>query len=165
MSRLRASTRARAAAWLLAAGVAIASPAFAVTPDEILKDPVLETRARSLSAELRCLVCQNQSIDESDAPLAHDIRVLLRERLSAGDSDAAVMAFLVARYGEFILLKPPFALNTVLLWGTPVAVLAIGAGVIVLILRRRRETTVLALSADERTKLSRIMEAEPDRRG
>jgi cytochrome c-type biogenesis protein CcmH len=147
------------------AGLALASPAFAVTPDEVLKDAALETRARSLSAELRCLVCQNQSIDESDAPLAHDIRVLLRERLSAGDSDAAVMAFLVARYGEFILLKPPFALNTVLLWGTPVAVLAIGAGVIVLILRRRRETTVLALSPDEQAKLARIMDGEPDRRG
>ena len=147
------------------AGLAFASPAFAVTPDEVLKDAAMETRARSLSAELRCLVCQNQSIDESDAPLAHDIRVLLRERLSAGDSDAAVMAFLVARYGEFILLKPPFALNTVLLWGTPVAVLAIGAGVMVLILRRRRETAVLALSADERAKLARIMDGEPDRRG
>jgi cytochrome c-type biogenesis protein CcmH len=151
-------------AWLIA-GAASLTPAFAVTPDEMLKDAALEGRARALSAELRCLVCQNQSIDESDAPLAHDIRVLLRERISTGDSDDAVMAFLVARYGEFILLKPPFALNTVLLWATPVAVLVIGAGVIVLIVRRRRETAVLALSVDEQAKLARIMGSGPESDG
>src|SRR5476651_229511 len=93
--------------------------AFAVTPDEMLKDPALELRARDLSRELRCMVCQNQSIDDSEAPLAKDLRVLVRERLTKGDSDRQVLDFLVARYGEFVLLKPPLQLHTLLLWGLP----------------------------------------------
>src|SRR6185312_12019767 len=96
-----------------------ASRALAVEPDEILQDAALETRARRLSGELRCLVCQNQSIDDSNAPLAKDLRLLVRERLQAGDSDDAVLDFIVDRYGTFVLLRPPFELDTVLLWATP----------------------------------------------
>lgn len=109
-------------------------PAYAVQPDEMLKDPALEARARELSAELRCLVCQNQSIDDSDAPLARDLRILIRERLVRGDSDAAVMDYIVSRYGEFVLLRPRFTASTALLWLTPFAVLALAG---FLILRRR----------------------------
>jgi cytochrome c-type biogenesis protein CcmH len=94
-------------------------PAVAVTPDEMLKDPALEARARQLSQELRCMVCQNQSIDDSEAPLAHDLRVLVRDRLTAGDSDSQVLDYLVSRYGEFVLLKPRFETSTLLLWGLP----------------------------------------------
>ena len=101
--------------------------ALAVQPDEILKDPELEGRARALSQELRCMVCQNQSIDDSDAPLAKDLRVLVRERLTAGDSDRQVIDFLVARYGEFVLLKPRFSLHTLVLWFAPFMALIIGA--------------------------------------
>ncbi|MEL7049493.1 MAG: cytochrome c-type biogenesis protein [Pseudomonadota bacterium] len=100
-----------------------ANPAWALQPDEILEDKSLEKRARGLSAELRCLVCQNQSIDDSDAPLARDLRLLVRERLKAGDSDNEVMSFIVDRYGEFVLLKPPFALHTLVLWLAPLFVL------------------------------------------
>src|ERR1043165_3733402 len=116
----------------LAVALASATPAFAVTPDEILPDPQLEARARALSHELRCMVCQNQSIDESDAPLAHDLRVLVRERLKAGDSDSQVIDFLVARYGEFVLLKPRFEWHTAPLWLAPGVLLLIGrlAGVL-----------------------------------
>src|ERR1041384_1887939 len=96
-------------------------PALAVQPDEILKDAALEPRARTLSQELRCMVCQNQSIDDSDAPLAKDLRVLVRERLTAGDSDRQVIDFLVTRYGEFVLLKPRFSMHTLLLWLAPFA--------------------------------------------
>ncbi len=101
-------------------------PVLAVTPDEVLSDPVLEARARALSAQLRCLVCQNQSIDDSDAPLAKDLRVLVRKRLVAKDTDGAVMDYIVARYGDFVLLKPPVRSSTMLLWLTPLLVL-IGA--------------------------------------
>jgi cytochrome c-type biogenesis protein CcmH len=105
----------------------LGGPVFAVQPDEILKDPALEARARALSQELRCMVCQNQSIDDSDAPLAKDLRVLVRERLTAGDSDKQVIDFLVARYGEFVLLRPPFNAHTLLLWLLPFGVLVAGA--------------------------------------
>ncbi len=98
-------------------------PALAVTPDEVLSDSALEARARALSAQLRCLVCQNQSIDDSDAPLAKDLRLLVRKRLQAKDSDAAVMDYIVARYGDFVLLKPPMKSSTLLLWLTPLLVL------------------------------------------
>ena len=101
-------------------------PAFAVQPGEVLADPALEARARALSAELRCMVCQNQSIDDSDAELAHDLRVLVRERLTAGDSDAEVIDYVVSRYGEFVLLKPRFSLRNALLWGAPVLLLLAG---------------------------------------
>ena len=113
-------------------------PALAVEPSEMLKDAALETRARALSKELRCMVCQNESIDDSGAPLAHDLRVLVRDRIRAGDSDAQVLDFLVARYGEFVLLKPRLSWHTVALWGLPPTVLLVGAVVILIDLRRRR---------------------------
>jgi len=115
-----------------------ASPgAHAVQPDEILPDAAMESRARALSKELRCMVCQNQSIDDSDAPLARDLRVLVRERLQAGDSDHEVIDFLVARYGEFVLLKPRFSSVTALLWLGPAAILLIGAFALFMAARRR----------------------------
>jgi len=114
------------------------SRAVAVQPDEILNDPKLETRARALSRELRCMVCQNQSIDDSDAPLARDLRLLVRERLKSGDSDTQVLDFLTARYGQFVLLKPRFGWDTALLWLAPAGVLLAGACGLALLLRRRR---------------------------
>jgi cytochrome c-type biogenesis protein CcmH len=123
---------------LLLTALLASSSAWAIHPDEVLKDPVLEARARVLSKELRCMVCQNESIDDSEAPLAHDLRVLVRERLKAGDSDAQVRAFLVARYGEFVLLKPPLSWHTAALWGLPPGVLLIGIVMIIIALRRRR---------------------------
>jgi cytochrome c-type biogenesis protein CcmH len=102
-------------------------PVIAVQPDEVLQDPVLESRARALSKELRCMVCQNQSIDDSDAPLARDLRILVRERLSAGESDHQVLDFLTARYGEFVLLRPKWSWHTALLWLVPLIALLIGA--------------------------------------
>jgi len=112
-------------------------PALAVQPDEILKDAALESRARTLSQELRCMVCQNQSIDDSDAPLAKDLRVLVRERLTAGDSDTQVIDFLVSRYGEFVLLKPRFSMHTLLLWLAPFAAVIIGGWGLIAFMRRR----------------------------
>jgi cytochrome c-type biogenesis protein CcmH len=134
------------------------SPACALSPDELLKDPALEHRARALSAQLRCLVCQNQSIDDSDAPLAKDLRTLVREQLSAGKSDEEIMAFVVARYGEFVLLKPRLTPGTILLWGTPFAVLLIAGGA--LLLRRRRVETApeMPLTEAERQALHRVTE-------
>src|SRR3712207_8979634 len=108
--------------------VLVFSPGLAVQPNEVLPDPALERRARDISAGLRCLVCQNQSIDDSDAPLAKDLRVLVRERLQSGDSDRQVRDFVVQRYGEFVLLKPAFGLHTALLWLGPLLVLSAGAG-------------------------------------
>ncbi len=144
--------------------VALASPAFAVTPDEILKDPVLETRARHLSQELRCMVCQNQSIDDSDAPLAHDLRVLVRERLSAGDNDNQVLQFLVSRYGVFVLLKPPFQWDTLLLWGLPPAVLFVGLAAFIIMARRRQTINLRApaLTDAEKHKLETLVEPRTD---
>lgn len=123
------------------------SASLAVNPGEVLKDPALEARARALSTELRCLVCQNQSIDDSDAPLAKDLRVLLRERLQSGDSDDEVIKFLVDRYGEFILLKPYFGAHTLLLWLLPFALLAIGA-ILIFIRRPKRDVTEVAEGLD-----------------
>jgi cytochrome c-type biogenesis protein CcmH len=123
---------------LLALALLTAPPAAAVQPDEILSDPALEARARALSKELRCMVCQNQSIDDSDAPLARDLRILVRERLKGGDGDQQVIDFLVARYGEFVLLKPRFTSRTALLWLMPVILLAVGALALLLIARRYR---------------------------
>ncbi len=144
--------------------VAMPAAAFAVQPDEILKDPKLEARARQLSEQLRCMVCQNQSIDDSDAPLAHDLRVLVRQRLTDGDSDKQVLDFLVARYGEFVLLKPRLELHNFLLWGLPPAALL--AGVIALFaMARRRKTTNLqmeALSATEQRRVSTLVERSTD---
>src|SRR5258707_3499635 len=123
------------------------SPAIAVGPDEVLSDAALETRARALSKELRCMVCQNQSIDDSDAPLAHDLRVLVRERLQAGESDQQVIDFLVARYGEFVLLRPRFSWHTALLWLAPAAMLLIG-GCALLVLARRYRTGLNRANAE-----------------
>jgi cytochrome c-type biogenesis protein CcmH len=131
--------------------------AGAVQPNEMLADPAQEARARELSAELRCMVCQNQSIDDSDAPLAADIRVLLRERIAAGDSDSAVVDFLVARYGEFILLKPRFNPHTALLWLVPPGVLIAGFAAAAYAWRRRREAAAARpLDAAEEEALRRL---------
>jgi cytochrome c-type biogenesis protein CcmH len=134
--------------------------AFAVTPDEMLKDPVLEARARDLSRELRCMVCQNQSIDDSEAPLAKDLRLLVRERLTKGDSDRQVLDFLVSRYGEFVLLKPPFEWHTLLLWGLPpMALLAGMVGLLMMAWRRKPVNAPPAsLSEAEQRKLSTLVE-------
>ena len=135
-----------------------ALPALAVQPDEVLNDPVLERRARAISAGLRCLVCQNQSIDDSDAPLAKDLRLLVRERLKAGDGDADVRDFIVRRYGEFVLLKPAFGLRTALLWLGPALILLAGAAGLAVALRRRRAgSAVGALSPEERAALEALL--------
>jgi cytochrome c-type biogenesis protein CcmH len=142
----------------------LAMPAFAVQPDEILHDPALESRARALSQELRCMVCQNQSIDDSDAPLAKDLRVLVRERLTAGDSDTQVVDFLVARYGEFVLLRPRLSAHTALLWLAPFSVVLLGAWGLISLWRRRRRTegvpgtTQAPLSAAEQARVSELLE-------
>ena len=135
------------------------SAAAAVQPDEQLADPALETRAREISAGLRCLVCQNQSIDDSDAPLARDLRLLVRERLKAGDSDAQVVQFVEDRYGEFVLLRPPFSVRTLLLWLTPVLVL-VGGGLVAFTRLRRPVAAAPTLSAGEEEKLARILRDE-----
>ena len=142
---------------ILALWLVLAAPAFAVQPDEVLPDPRLEARARALSQHLRCMVCQNQSIDDSDAPLARDLRLLVRERLSAGDSDSQVIDFLVARYGEFVLLKPRFEWHTAALWLLPPVILLAGAIAVFLSTRRRPVTPDPALTEAERKKLSEIL--------
>jgi cytochrome c-type biogenesis protein CcmH len=137
-----------------------ALPLYAVEPSEMLADPALEARARNLSKELRCMVCQNQSIDDSEAPLAHDLRVLVRERLRAGDSDAQVVGFLVARYGEFVLLRPQLSWHTVALWGLPPAALLIGVVALVVVVRRRRGPPVSEtanLSPAEEARLTELL--------
>ena len=146
----------------IALALSLASvPALAVQPDEILKDPALEGRARALSQELRCMVCQNQSIDDSDAPLAKDLRVLVRERLTAGDNDSQVIDFLVARYGEFVLLKPRFSAHTLLLWLAPLAAVLIGGwGLIVFLRRRASGPEAVAqerLTAAEQARVAELM--------
>jgi cytochrome c-type biogenesis protein CcmH len=140
----------------------LSTPALAVNPDEVLADPALEARARALSAGLRCMVCQNQSIDDSNADLAKDLRLLVRQRISAGDSDQQVIDYLVSRYGEFVLLKPPVNDHTILLWGMPVVLALIAAGVVVVQLRNRpkRTTAPAALSEDEQKKLAALVEDE-----
>ena len=145
--------------WLAFASLLSAVPAHAVLPDEQLKDPILEARARHISQELRCVVCQNQTIDDSDAPLAHDLRVLLRERLVKGDSDEQAKAFLVKRYGTYVLLKPPFQLDTLPLWLGPLLVLAAGLGAALVYFRGRRAATGAepALDADEEARLRKLL--------
>jgi cytochrome c-type biogenesis protein CcmH len=143
------------------------SAAYAVLPDEVLPDPVKEARARDLSRELRCMVCQNQSIDDSEAPLARDLRLLVRERISAGDSDAQVLDFLVARYGEFVLLKPRLELHTLLLWILPPFALIIGGLALTMHGRRRArwmaggDNSVTKLTADEEARLERLIAEQP----
>ena len=138
--------------------MALVSPLGAVQPDEILSDPVLEARARALSEGLRCLVCQNQSIDDSNAPLARDLRILLRERLKAGDSDDQAVDFIVARYGDFVLLRPRLTPETLILWIGPFALLLIAA--VILYARRRPSegTAERSLDAEEETALKRALE-------
>ena len=148
---------------LIVVVLALAAPvrAFAVQPDEVLADPALEARARVLSKELRCMVCQNQSIDDSDAPLARDLRLLVRERISAGDSDSQVIDFLVARYGEFVLLKPRFERQTLLLWLLgPVLLLGGGLALWLQIRRRSRhgaDVPMPPLTPDEKARLAALM--------
>jgi cytochrome c-type biogenesis protein CcmH len=142
-----------------------ATHAVAVQPDEILKDPAQETRARELSKQLRCMVCQNQSIDDSDAPLARDLRILVRERLQAGDSNQQVLDFLVQRYGEFVLLRPRLHWRTALLWLAP-ALLLIGGGLVLFLVARRRGAAASpdaavpqggALTAEEKRRLAELI--------
>ncbi|ACK49413.1 cytochrome C biogenesis protein [Methylocella silvestris BL2] len=150
-------------ALLLLGSLALAPvSAGAVEPDEILPEASLETRARDISAHLRCMVCQNESIDDSHAPLARDLRLLVRERLKAGDSDAAIFDYLVRRYGDFILLKPPLKAETLALWGAPLIVLIVGAAAIIANMRRR-EPNALApkeLSEAEAAKLKSALERD-----
>ncbi len=151
----------------LAAAVTFGSAARAVQPDEIMADPIKEARARELSKELRCMVCQNQSIDDSDAPLARDLRLLVRERILAGDSDSQVIDFLVARYGEFVLLKPRFNPHTMLLWLLPPLALMGGGIALWVYSDRRRRAGVLAqeslmkLSAEEEARLEKLLASGP----
>ena len=151
---------------LIALLVALVAPtaALAVEPDEILKDPKLEARARLLSEELRCMVCQNQSIDDSEAPLARDLRLLVRERLSKGDSDSQVLNFLVSRYGEFVLLKPRFELHTLLLWGLPPAALLAGLVALLMMARRRQAANLQApaLTPAEQQRVATLVEPSAD---
>jgi cytochrome c-type biogenesis protein CcmH len=136
----------------------LSAPARAVEPSERLADPVLEARARALSEQLRCLVCQNESIDQSAAPLAHDLRVLLRERIAAGDSDAQAVKFLTDRYGDFVLLKPPVEPATYVLWFGPIAVLGLGAaGSLVYLRRRKTEPAMVPLSAAETHRVTQLL--------
>lgn len=147
--------------WIATAG----GPVLAYQPDEVLDDPALEARARELSLELRCLVCQNQSIDDSDAPLARDLRILLRERLVAGDTNAQVIDYVVARYGEFVLLRPRLAPHTFVLWLAPAVILLLGGAGVFFYLRRRRPVDVPAtetdgtesLTDDEKVRLEKIL--------
>lgn len=142
--------------------LSLCGSAIAVQPDEVLSDPALETRARGLSRELRCMVCQNQSIDDSDAPLARDLRLLVRERLKAGDSDRQVIDFLVARYGDFVLLNPRITPHSIWLWLLPFGVLLLSAAGLIVHLRRRgivgAETA--PLSAEEQRQVTALLERE-----
>jgi cytochrome c-type biogenesis protein CcmH len=135
-----------------------ATAAYAVNPDEMLNDPALEARARTISEKLRCLVCQNQSIDDSDADLAHDLRVIVRERLTAGDTDEQVLDYVVARYGEFVLLEPRFSARNMLLWGTPLLGLLLGGTAIIVLFRNRAGAAAAAgLTREEEERLSKIL--------
>ncbi len=141
-------------------GLGFIGPVLAVQPDEILDNPVLEKRARTLSLELRCLVCQNQSIDDSDAPLARDLRLLVRERLEAGDSDKDVLNYMVERYGEFVLLRPRFSARNALLWATPVLVLTLGGLAMVMLARRRGYAAAPPLTKAEEEQLNKLLKDE-----
>ncbi|EIM25462.1 cytochrome c-type biogenesis protein [Microvirga lotononidis] len=143
----------------LVAALLVSGSVFAVQPDEVLKDPALEKRAREISSGLRCLVCQNQSIDDSDAQLAKDLRLLVRERLAAGDTDGQVRDFLVQRYGEFVLLKPTFGTHTLLLWLTPALVLVLG-GIGAYAAMRRRPRLAPALDAEEQKALDDLLKRD-----
>lgn len=157
---LRFSVVFVALAWLM---FVAASPALAVRPNEMLADPALEARAREIGSELRCLVCRNQSIDDSDADLAHDLRVVVRERLKSGDSNAQIIAYVRSRYGDFVLLRPPLGGDTVLLWGGPALVLALGALALLRFYRRPEATATPPLSAEERRRLAVVLGEEAER--
>ena len=152
---------------VIAAALSTAAPALAVQPDEILPNAGLEARARNLSKELRCMVCQNQSIDDSDAPLARDLRVLVRERLIAGDSDTEVLDFLTARYGDFVLLKPRLTAHTALLWLAPFAIVLAGVFAVIAFSRRRRDEAAAAapaaLSPDEQRRIAELLKPSDHR--
>jgi cytochrome c-type biogenesis protein CcmH len=135
---------------------ALILPVMAVQPDEVLSDPALEARARALSLQLRCMVCQNQSIDDSDAPLARDLRILVRERLKAGDSDSQIREFLVARYGQFVLLAPEKNARTALLWLAPLIVLFAGGLVLLRFFRKPRTSGAKPLTAAEKKRLKEL---------
>lgn len=150
---------------LLALVLSAPSSGGAVLPSERLEDPALEARAREISAEIRCVVCQNESIESSNAGIAHDLRVLIRERLQAGDSDAEVKDFLVERYGDYVLLRPPFASYTLLLWLGPGLVLLVGGLGAAVYLRRQRQdgaTTEAPLSAEEQARLAELTQPAPE---
>lgn len=139
--------------------------ALALQPDEILKDPALEARAREISKVLRCLVCQNQSIDDSDATLARDLRILVRDRLTAGDTDTEAVDFIVERYGDFVLLRPPFKKSTLILWIGPGVIFLIGIFGVTLWHRRRRVAVaepIAPLSADERARVDALLAEKPE---
>lgn len=144
--------------------VLIASPSFAVQPEEVLKDPVMEERAREISKEIRCVVCQNQSIDDSDAGIAKNMRVLIRDRLQKGDSNEQVIDYLVSRYGDFVLLKPPFKFKTLVLWLGPLLFLGLGLWGMINYFRRRTveaaAMTTPTLSAEERERLNKLLKDE-----
>jgi cytochrome c-type biogenesis protein CcmH/NrfF len=140
--------------------LALSGAAQAVKPDEMLADPALEARARALSEGLRCMVCQNQSIDESDADLARDLRILVRERLKAGDTDKQVIDYIVSRYGEFVLLKPRFELRTLLLWGAPVLLLLAGGLFVFRASRVGRSAETEALTEQEKAALETLLKRE-----
>lgn len=161
MLRARQS-RALAASLLLALAFSLlaVAPLRAVKSNEMLADPALEARARNLSKELRCLVCQNQSIDNSEAPLAHDLRVIVRERLKAGDTDTQVVDYLVVRYGEFVLLKPRLSWHTLALWGAPPAAVLLGIAMLVVVNRRRRNAPpeeLANLTSAEEARLAELL--------
>ncbi|MGL4488160.1 MAG: cytochrome c-type biogenesis protein [Rhizobiaceae bacterium] len=146
---------------MVAFGLLISGAGYAWEPGEVLPDAALETRARNISAQVRCLVCQNQSIDDSDADLAKDLRLIVRERLTAGDTDKQVYDYLVARYGEFILLKPPLRLGTALLWGVPVLLLLIGCFVLLRSVRRQNSRSdEVHLSSADRARVSDIIDRQ-----
>jgi cytochrome c-type biogenesis protein CcmH len=142
---------------------AITGPAHAVWPDEMLVDPALEARARAVGQELRCLVCRNQSIDDSDADLAHDLRLLVRERIAAGDTNDQVVAYIRSRYGDFVLLRPPFEAGTILLWGGPLLILLLGGFGVARYYRGRGRagaSDAAALTPDERRRLEAVLGEE-----
>jgi cytochrome c-type biogenesis protein CcmH len=147
----------RRLAFVAIATLSLVSGAFAVEPDEVLSDPAFEARARALSKTLRCMVCQNQSIDDSNAPLARDLRLLLRERIKAGESDEQVREFLVSRYGEFVLLEPRLNAHTVLLWTLPFLGLALGGITFLLASRRKNRLAENPLSPEEKQRLAGLL--------
>ncbi|MGE5539651.1 MAG: cytochrome c-type biogenesis protein [Gemmatimonas sp.] len=145
----------------VALAAAMSASAFAIGPDEMLADPALEARARTIGQSLRCLVCQNQSIDDSEAALARDLRILVRERLQTGDSDQQVVDYIVSRYGDFVLLRPPVKRQTWILWFGPAALVIVAGAAIALRARRKRRSDEAPLSSDEEAELKRLLETRP----